>query len=66
MVGDTEYDLAMAAAVGMPSVGVSYGSHSPERLGLHDPLAVIDALPELIDLAESDLPRFPAGLNRAR
>ncbi len=48
MVGDTEYDLAMAVAADMPSVGVSYGSHSRERLLQHSPLAVIDSLPELL------------------
>jgi phosphoglycolate phosphatase len=32
MVGDTEYDLAMAAAIGMPSVAVTCGVHPPARL----------------------------------
>lgn len=32
MVGDTEFDLAMAAAVGMDAVGVTCGVHPPERL----------------------------------
>ncbi|MGH8443881.1 MAG: HAD-IA family hydrolase, partial [Solimonas sp.] len=32
MIGDTEYDLAMAAAVGMPSIGVTCGVHAPQRL----------------------------------
>lgn len=42
MVGDTTYDLAMAAAIGMPSVGVTYGVHAPERLLQHGPLALCD------------------------
>lgn len=48
MVGDSEYDLAMARAAGMRSVAVSYGVHSPERLARHGPLAIIDELPELL------------------
>lgn len=32
MVGDTEYDLAMAAAIGMPAVAVTCGVHPPARL----------------------------------
>lgn len=50
MVGDTEYDMAMAARAGIARVGVSFGVHAPERLGRHDPLAVIDRLPELLEL----------------
>lgn len=37
MVGDTEYDLEMARALGMPRVGVSYGVHTPERLAASQP-----------------------------
>jgi phosphoglycolate phosphatase len=47
MVGDTEYDLAMAAQANMPSVGVSYGVHDKERLMQHQPLAFIDSISEL-------------------
>ena len=50
MVGDSEYDLAMARAGGVHPVGVSYGVHSRERLSLHRPLAILDHLPELLDL----------------
>ena len=42
MVGDTEYDLAMAANAGVSSVGVSYGAHTVERLQKHAPIAIID------------------------
>lgn len=42
MVGDTEFDLAMASNAGVASVGVSYGAHAAERLFVHKPLAVID------------------------
>ncbi|MCW8127170.1 HAD-IA family hydrolase [Microbulbifer halophilus] len=48
MVGDTVYDLEMAASAGMASVGVSYGVHHPERLSAFKPRAVIDRFPELL------------------
>ena len=47
VVGDSEYDLMMARAAGVSSVGVSFGVHSPERLQRHEPLAIIDELLEL-------------------
>ncbi len=50
MVGDTEFDLEMATRAGVPSVGVSYGVHPPERLADHGPLAIVDSLPGLLDL----------------
>ncbi len=53
MVGDSEYDLEMALRAGIPSIGVSFGVHSPERLARHRPLAVIDQLVELPSLVAS-------------
>jgi phosphoglycolate phosphatase len=50
MVGDTEYDLEMASNAGVASVGVSFGVHSVERLAAHGPVAIIDTLPQLLDL----------------
>jgi phosphoglycolate phosphatase len=47
MVGDTEYDLAMAVAAGMQAIGVSYGAHHPERLLKHAPQRIIDNFSEL-------------------
>ena len=49
MIGDTEYDLQMAASIGMPAVGVSYGVHDSERLQNHAPL---DILPSFQAFAE--------------
>jgi phosphoglycolate phosphatase len=43
MVGDTEYDLAMAANAGVASVGVSFGVHSVERLLACEPLQIVDS-----------------------
>ena len=50
VIGDSEYDLAMASAAGVASVGVSYGVHAAERLRRHAPLAIIDELAELFGL----------------
>lgn len=50
MVGDTEYDLEMASNAGVASVGVSFGVHSVERLRAHGPVAIVDELPQLLDL----------------
>lgn len=52
MVGDSEYDLAMARQINMASVGVSFGVHSPEQLAQHQPRAVVDRLLDLCDLPE--------------
>ena len=48
MVGDTEYDLAMAAGFGMDALGVSYGVHEPSRLSKHNPLKIIDHIAEVL------------------
>lgn len=42
MVGDTEYDIEMACAIGMPAVGVACGVHAPRRLLAAGAVAVID------------------------
>lgn len=47
MVGDTSYDLAMAAQLNMPRIGVSYGVHDVGLLHPHQPLAIVDELPQL-------------------
>lgn len=47
MVGDTTYDLAMAEAIGMPSIGVTYGVHEAERLLRHGPLVLCDSVQAL-------------------
>jgi phosphoglycolate phosphatase len=47
MIGDTEYDLAMAANAGVRSVAVTYGVHACERLLEFRPLGCIDSLSEL-------------------
>lgn len=53
MVGDTEFDLAMAADLGMPRVGVSYGAHSISRLRTFEPEAIIDKMGQLLEIMQS-------------
>lgn len=49
MVGDTEYDMEMARALGMDRLAVTYGVHTSERLALSEPVFTVSAFPELID-----------------
>lgn len=44
MIGDTEYDLQMAANAGMPCLAVTYGVHEAARLRRHQPLACLDSV----------------------
>ena len=53
MVGDTTYDLEMAANIAMPSIGVSYGVHPPALLQQHRPRAVVDDVPSLHPLLQT-------------
>ncbi len=50
MVGDTEWDLDMAARIGMPSVGVAFGAHVPARLSKHNPIKIINEYRELYNI----------------
>ncbi len=47
MIGDSTYDLEMAAAMGMGSVGVTYGVHPPEVLRAHAPNELVDSVEDL-------------------
>lgn len=50
MIGDTEYDLAMAAAINMPAVAVTCGVHPPARLRAGGrPLALLPDVAALPD-----------------
>ena len=49
VVGDTEYDLAMAAAAGVHRLGVQFGAHSIDRLQRHGPLACVAHLSDLLE-----------------
>ncbi|HEX5679100.1 MAG TPA: HAD-IA family hydrolase [Alcanivorax sp.] len=54
VVGDTSFDLQMARDAGVDRVAVSYGAHPVDRLLNFHPLAVIDALPQLLPLLGVD------------
>lgn len=47
MIGDTTYDLEMAARAGMRSVGLSHGVHGQQELERHAPIAIVPDLPAL-------------------
>lgn len=47
MIGDTVYDLEMAARMGMPSVGVTWGVHEASALAAHEPLRIVNEVAEL-------------------
>lgn len=48
MIGDTEYDMQMAAQAGTHALAVSYGVHARERLLNHGPVTCIERIDELI------------------
>ena len=49
MIGDTEYDLQMAANAGAAALAVCYGVHAPERLRALRPLACLNSLAAIPD-----------------
>ena len=49
MVGDTEYDMAMAHELNMPRVAVSYGAHSIDRLRTYQPVLCVDHFSEFVE-----------------
>lgn len=52
MVGDTEFDMAMAVSAGVPRLGVSYGAHHPSRLEPYGLLGCLDRFGELLGVLE--------------
>lgn len=59
MVGDTEFDLQMAAAAGVASVAVTWGVHERERLERCTPALVIDEFSALLGWVQQRLRRRP-------
>ena len=50
MIGDTSFDMDMAAAAGVTGIGVKWGYHGPERLAAAAHLAEdFAALPALLE-----------------
>ena len=52
MIGDTEFDMAMAEAIDMPRVAVDYGAHHPDRLTGYQPVLCISEMSELVTWIE--------------
>ena len=50
MVGDTSFDLEMAQRAGIDRIGVTYGAHDVEVLAQFAPLALVDALQDILPL----------------
>ncbi len=48
MIGDTVYDLEMAANAKVDSIGVTYGVHTVERLNEHGPISLINDIRDLL------------------
>ncbi len=48
MIGDTEYDMAMAREAGMARIGVDYGAHEVERLLRYAPDLILSDFSELL------------------
>lgn len=49
MIGDTEYDMAMALQAGMPRIGVDYGAHHADRLLMYAPDMILSNFAELLE-----------------
>lgn len=47
MVGDTEYDMGMAQAIGMPRIAVSFGAHHIDRLKPYKPVLCVDQFSQI-------------------
>lgn len=47
MIGDTEYDLGMAKAIGMDSIAVSYGAHQIDRLTQYEPVLIANKFADI-------------------
>ena len=49
MVGDTEWDMAMAQAIDMPRIAVTYGAHTKERLLSFQPDLCVDNFADILN-----------------
>ncbi|MEV3802507.1 HAD-IA family hydrolase [Aeromonas veronii] len=47
MIGDSVHDMAMAEAIAMPRIGVTWGVDSRDALSRHGPVAVVDSMTAL-------------------
>jgi len=49
MIGDTEYDMAMAQAIDMPRIAVSFGAHHIDRLKPYKPVLCVDEFNQILN-----------------
>lgn len=49
MIGDTEYDMAMAQAIDMPRIAVSFGAHHIDRLKPYKPVLCVDEFSQILE-----------------
>ncbi len=54
MIGDTEYDMAMAREIGMPRIAVSFGAHHIDRLKPYEPVMCVDHFPQILEWQSSE------------
>jgi len=47
MIGDSRYDMQMAANAGMDAIGITHGVHDADALREHSPIYCVDDLYEL-------------------
>jgi phosphoglycolate phosphatase len=47
MIGDTSFDMEMAANIDMPRIGVNWGVHTDEEMLAHKPIGVMANIPAL-------------------
>lgn len=50
MIGDSQFDLAMAKAAGIDSIGVTMGAEKSGQLAAHSPKAIVHSIDELAEL----------------
>ena len=55
MIGDTEFDLEMAARAGVDAIGVTWGAHDINRLLRHGPRACVNTVGELSGWLQSPI-----------
>lgn len=50
MIGDTSFDMEMAANIAMPAIGVNWGVHTDQEMLAHGPIKVAQSFTELSEL----------------
>lgn len=66
MVGDTGFDLEMAARAGVASVGLTHGAHGADELRRHRPVALIDHLRHVLSVVDDCLPASSFSFSKNR